>query len=66
MLVVIFLHSIGEKECKDLGMGSYLGVQQGSIFPPQFIHLTYKPSTSADTKKVVLIGKGLTFDSGGN
>jgi leucyl aminopeptidase len=51
-------------------MGGYLGVQQGSKFPPQFIHLTYTPSHSStlrDTtmKKIAIVGKGLTFDSGG-
>jgi leucyl aminopeptidase len=54
---------LGQKECEDLKMGGYLGVQQGSKFPPQFIHLTYKPENpSADISKVALIGKGLTFD----
>ena len=44
-------------------MGGYLGVQQGSQFPPQFIHMTYKPKKpSANVVKVALIGKGLTFD----
>jgi leucyl aminopeptidase len=47
-------------------MGAYLGVQQGSMFPPQFIHLTYKPTNpTADVVKIALVGKGLTFDSGG-
>lgn len=49
-----------------MGMGGYLAVQQGSKFPPQFIHLTYtSPQNSGAVKKVALIGKGLTFDSGG-
>lgn len=58
---------LAEKECKALGMGGYLGVQQGSMFPPQFIHLTYKPDVpdAGGVLKVALIGKGLTFDSGG-
>lgn len=57
---------LGEKECKELGMGSYLGVQQGSKYPPQFVHLTYTPETvTPNTVKIALIGKGLTFDSGG-
>lgn len=44
-------------------MGAYLGVQQGSQFPPQFVHLTYKPKNpSGDVTKVALVGKGLTFD----
>ena len=52
-----------QAECEELGMGGYLGVQKGSKFPPQFVHLTYRPSQpSADTVKVALIGKGLTFD----
>lgn len=52
-------------------MGGYLAVQQGSKYPPQFIHLTYKsPSSTSDSNdnkihKVALVGKGLTFDSGG-
>lgn len=57
---------LGEKECKERGMGAYLGVQQGSMFPPQFIHLVYRPDgADSSIPKVALIGKGLTFDSGG-
>ena len=58
---------LGEQECKSKGMGGYLGVQQGSKFPPQFVHLTYKPNNKSDKDvvKVALVGKGLTFDSGG-
>ncbi len=55
---------LGQKECEELGMGAYLGVQQGSKFPPQFVHMTYKPEGGAD-RKIALVGKGLTFDSGG-
>ncbi|CAM9663960.1 unnamed protein product [Pylaiella littoralis] len=53
-----------EDEIMALGMGAYMGVAQGAVFPPKFIHLTYKPS-GTPKKKVALIGKGLTFDSGG-
>lgn len=57
---------LGAEECEALNMGGYLGVQQGSMFPPQFIHLTYKPEGAGDdVQKVALVGKGLTFDSGG-
>lgn len=58
---------LGQKECEALGMGGYLGVQQGSKFAPQFIHLHYKPDGAggAGVSKVALVGKGLTFDSGG-
>jgi leucyl aminopeptidase len=51
-------------DCEALGMGAYLGVAQGSDLPPKFIHLIYRPA-GAVTRRVVLVGKGLTFDSGG-
>jgi leucyl aminopeptidase len=50
-------------QCEKLGMGSFLGVNRGSDEPPRFIHLTYAPKRAA--RRVVLIGKGITFDSGG-
>ena len=46
------------------GMGAYLGVGQASDIPPKFIHLTYKPAGTAK-RKVAIVGKSLTFDSGG-
>jgi leucyl aminopeptidase len=52
-------------DCAKLGMGAFLGVAQGSPEqPPKFIHLTYVPGGRA-AKKVAVIGKGITFDSGG-
>jgi leucyl aminopeptidase len=51
-------------DCAALGMGAYLGVSQGSDLPPKFIHLTYTPAGEV-TRRVALVGKGLTFDSGG-
>src|SRR5262245_50958083 len=50
-------------ECQKLGMGAFLGVAAGSEQPPCFIHLTYAPSRPK--RKVVIIGKGITFDAGG-
>ncbi|MDX2272984.1 MAG: leucyl aminopeptidase [Cyanobacteriota bacterium] len=55
---------LGYEECAALGMGAFLGVAQASDLPPQFIHLTYRPDGDP-LGKVALIGKGLTFDSGG-
>ena len=53
------------EDCAKLGMGAFLGVAQGSPEqPPKFIHLTYTPEGRA-AKKVAVIGKGITFDSGG-
>jgi leucyl aminopeptidase len=54
---------LGPAECRALGMGMYLAVAQGSDEEPRFIHLTYKPKEAK--KKIALIGKGVTFDSGG-
>ncbi|KAI3771869.1 hypothetical protein L6452_03040 [Arctium lappa] len=53
------------EQCKELKMGSYLGVAAASANPPKFIHLCYKPPSGSVKKKLALVGKGLTFDSGG-
>ncbi|KGF91630.1 MULTISPECIES: leucyl aminopeptidase [Prochlorococcus] len=52
------------KECEDLGMGAYLAVAKGSDLKPKFIHLTLK-ADGPIKEKIALVGKGLTFDSGG-
>jgi len=54
---------IDSEEADQLGMGSYLAVAKGSSQSPKFIHMTYRPANT--TKKIALIGKGITFDSGG-
>lgn len=51
------------EEIAKLGMNSFLGVAKGSEKAPKFIRLSYKPSGAS--KKIVLIGKGITFDTGG-
>ena len=51
-------------EMKKLGMGALLGVNQGSALDPKFIILEYN-LTKKSGKPVVLVGKGITFDSGG-
>ena len=48
-----------------LGMGAYLGVAQGSSQPPKFIHLTYEGDPDDADNNIWLIGKGITFDTGG-
>jgi len=55
---------LDREACARLGMGAFLGVNRGSQEPPRFIHLTYKPKGRA-ARRVALIGKGITFDSGG-
>jgi leucyl aminopeptidase len=51
-------------DCKKLGMGSFLSVAKGSDEPCKFIVMEYK-NTKGKTRPHVLVGKGLTFDTGG-
>ena len=52
-----------ESDMQALGMGSLLSVAKGSIQPPKLIALSYRGAGEA--KPVVLVGKGITFDTGG-
>ncbi|KAH1205727.1 Leucine aminopeptidase 1 [Glycine max] len=56
---------LNAEQCAELKMGSYLGVAAASENPPHFIHLCYKPLSGPVNVKLALVGKGLTFDSGG-
>ncbi len=58
------LEILEQEDCEKLGMGSFLGVAKASELPPKFIHLIYNPS-GTPRRKVAIVGKGLTFDSGG-
>ncbi|MGH2568670.1 MAG: leucyl aminopeptidase family protein, partial [Bacteroidota bacterium] len=51
-----------EKKIASLGMGGVIGVAKGSTRPPRFIILEYRKSSG---RPVVLVGKGVTFDTGG-
>ena len=56
----------GRRELEKLGFRSMLAVARGSRAEPKFVHLVYKPQKPAAKKeRVVLVGKGVTFDSGG-
>ncbi len=55
---------LGPAELKRLKMGCILGVAQGSRRPPRLIEMRYQPRRKA-RKTVVLVGKAITFDSGG-
>ncbi|MBE3559043.1 MAG: leucyl aminopeptidase [Ktedonobacteraceae bacterium] len=48
-----------------LGMGGLLGVSQGSAEPPRFIILRYRGAPDSGEKGIALVGKGITFDTGG-
>jgi leucyl aminopeptidase len=53
-----------QKDMEKLGMGSLLSVARGSRQPPKFIILRYNGAAKKD-RPVVLVGKGITFDTGG-
>jgi len=56
--------TILEKEdMQRLGMGGIIAVSKGSTEPPKMVILEYRPAQAAET--ILLVGKGLTFDSGG-
>ena len=52
-----------KEDCEKMGMGAYLAVAKGSSQPPKFIHIKY--TCPNPRKKIAIIGKGITFDSGG-
>ena len=52
-------------QAKKLGMGCFLGVGQGSREPAQFIVLEHRPQNARPVDTIVLVGKAITFDSGG-
>lgn len=54
----------GKKELEKMGAGGLLGVNRGSAEEPYLIHLRYRPKV-ASNKSVAIVGKGITFDSGG-
>jgi leucyl aminopeptidase len=57
---------LDEKQMKKLGMGALLGVAQGSIRPGRLVTMTWNGDPSAkDKRPVALVGKGVTFDTGG-
>jgi leucyl aminopeptidase len=57
---------LDEKKIADLKMGALLSVAQGSVEPPRMIVITYTPANGkAGTPVVGLVGKAVTFDTGG-
>ncbi len=71
---------LNRAQCEKIGMGAYLGVAKGSDHEPYFLHLVYRPKVSTASagqagvrgqvsggklKRIAIVGKGITFDSGG-
>ncbi|NDK38019.1 leucyl aminopeptidase [Pseudoxanthomonas gei] len=56
---------LDEAQMEALGMGSLLAVARGSVNRPHLIVLKWNGATQADAKPYVMVGKGITFDTGG-
>jgi len=56
---------LDEIRMQELGMGLLLGVSRGSAEPPRLITLTHAPANRAEGPVLALVGKGITFDTGG-
>ena len=56
---------LGEKEMKKLGMGSLLGVGQGSVHESQLVIMKWNGSRNKKKKPIAFVGKGVSFDTGG-
>ncbi len=55
----------GAEKLKELKMGAFWGVTKGSEEPPALIVMTYEPKNAPATPVLGLVGKGITFDTGG-
>lgn len=55
----------GKEKIKTLKMGGLLAVNKGSIDPPTFTILEWKPANAKNKKPIVLVGKGVVYDTGG-
>jgi leucyl aminopeptidase len=56
---------LDQDRMRQLGMGALLGVAQGSAEPGAMVIIEYKPEKPASDARLALIGKGVTFDTGG-
>ncbi|MFC2175446.1 M17 family metallopeptidase [Bacteroidota bacterium] len=56
---------LNKRKIESLKMGGVLGVNKGSVEPPTFNILEWKPENAKNTKPIVLVGKGVVYDTGG-
>jgi leucyl aminopeptidase len=56
---------LNKTNIESLRMGGLLGVNKGSIDPPTFTIMEYKPSNPRNEKPLILVGKGVMYDTGG-
>ncbi len=63
--VEITTKTLDKAAIENLKMGGLLAVNQGSITPPTFTIMEYKPENPINKKPIVLVGKGVVYDTGG-
>jgi leucyl aminopeptidase len=63
--VGIHAEILGKRQIEELGMGGLLAVNKGSLDPPTFSILEWKPEQPLNSQPIVLVGKGVVFDTGG-
>ena len=56
---------LDETQLREQGFGGITAVGQGSEHPPRLVHLTWAPENASAATSIALVGKGITFDSGG-
>jgi len=56
---------LGLPEIEKAGLSALAAVARGSAEAPRVVHLSYRPASIKSKKKILLVGKGVTFDSGG-
>ena len=59
------VETLHKKKIQSLRMGGLLAVNKGSVDPPTFSILTWKPDKAKNKKPIVLVGKGIVYDTGG-
>lgn len=56
---------LGKGQIESLKMGGLLAVNKGSVDEPRFVVLDYHPADAVNAKPIALVGKGITYDTGG-
>jgi leucyl aminopeptidase len=56
---------LGKAKIEQLNMGGLLAVNRGSILPPTFTVMEHKPAKAINKNPIVLVGKGIVYDTGG-
>jgi leucyl aminopeptidase len=59
------VESLGKEQIQAMRMGGILAVNQASSKPPHFHILEWKPENASNTQPIILVGKGVVFDTGG-